>query len=294
MSQIKIKNKHTPVLLEEVLRVLDPKPGERYLDLTAGYGGHAQAVLKRTASPAVLVDRDQNAIDELTDLFGELSYIALKHSDFLKASKELVEEHQSFDLILADLGLSSPHLDNASRGFSLLADGPLDMRMDPSSDLSADSVVNTYPQAELERILRVYGEEPKARRMAELIVAARPIRSTVELANIAKKVWPGHSRTHPATRLFQAVRIAVNDELRQVEQALPNLVKLLNPGGRLVIITFHSLEDRIVKRFIVEHSGAGYDAELINLTPKPLTPSPTELVHNPRARSAKIRACKRK
>jgi 16S rRNA (cytosine1402-N4)-methyltransferase len=166
--------------------------------------------------------------------------------------------------------------------------------MDPSQEKSAYTVVNTYREDDLVRILREYGEEPKAKRMAQYIIESRPVETTLELAAIAKRVWPGHSRSHPATRLFQAVRIEVNDELAQIEQALPLLVKLLNPGGRLAIITFHSLEDRIVKRFFKQVAGDRYDADLVETTKGPITASPDELVFNPRARSAKIRSVRKR
>ena len=292
MSQTKIKNKtnqHTPVLLQEVLDTLDPKPGESYLDLTAGYGGHASEIIRLTKSSAVLVDRDDNAIAVLKNNFGNNEEVSLRRLDFLEASKQLAQEKQQFDIILADLGVSSPHLDNASRGFSIRADGPLDMRMDPLQELTAEIVVNTYSAQGLERMLRTYGEEPKARRMAELIIQSRPLTTTSQLAEVAKKVWPGYSRSHPATRLFQAVRIEVNDELGQLERALPTMVKLLKPEGRLGIITFHSLEDRIVKQFFKSMAGDRYDAELTEITRQPRTATPIELVINPRSRSAKLR-----
>lgn len=298
MSQTKIKhknqNKHTPVLLQETLDVLAPKEGESYLDLTAGYGGHASNILDNTLSHAVLIDRDQNAIEELRKTFVDRKDVNIVHGDFLQECKGLAEQGTQFDMILADLGVSSPHLDNVSRGFSLAVEGPLDMRMDERQDLTAEQVINTYSADELARVIKVYGEEPKAKRMASLIVASRPLKTTTELAAIAKRVWPGHSRTHPATRLFQAIRIEVNSELQLIEQTLPLLITLLKPGGRLAIISFHSLEDRIVKRFFKEHAGNTYEAELTDLTPKPLTATPQEIVHNPRARSAKMRAAQRK
>jgi 16S rRNA (cytosine1402-N4)-methyltransferase len=292
MSQTKIKNKtnqHVPVLLQEVLDSLAPKKGESYLDLTAGYGGHAGEILSVTQGLATLVDRDENAIDVLSTRFAGNSQIAFLHLDFLEACKKLVSSKKQYDLILADLGVSSPHLDNATRGFSLMSEGPLDMRMDPMQELSASTVVNTYDVAKLEHILRTYGEEPKARRMAQLIVESRPLHTTTELAQIAKKVWPGHSRSHPATRLFQAIRIEVNDELGQLEKALPLMAALLAPQGRLGIITFHSLEDRIVKQFFKDQAGDRYDTELRVVTKQPLVATPQELVINPRSRSAKIR-----
>ncbi len=297
MSQTKIKNKtnqHVPVLLQETIKLLDPKIGESYLDLTAGYGGHANEISLRTNGAVTLVDRDENAISVLKELFARNKQVFFRHEDFLQAATELAEDHQTFDMILADLGVSSPHFDNASRGFSLLAEAPLDMRMDPSQEKSAYTVVNTYREDDLVRILREYGEEPKAKRMAQYIIESRPVETTLELAAIAKRVWPGHSRSHPATRLFQAVRIEVNDELKQIEQTLPMLVKLLNPGGRLAIITFHSLEDRIVKRFFKQVAGDRYDADLVEVTRGPITASPDELVFNPRARSAKLRIVRKR
>ncbi len=295
MSQIKIiqnKNKtlHEPVLMQEVLDLLKPNVGDEYLDLTAGYGGHSGRILDITKSGAVLVDRDENAIAELTKKFGEFADVQIMHADFLEACKNLIKIGRKFDILLADLGVSSPHLDNAERGFSIVANGPLDMRMDVSQDLTAEKVVNTYSAEDLQHILREYGQEPKARKMAELIIEARPITTTQQAAQIAKKVWPGHSRVHPATRMFQAIRIEVNNELGQLKDALPLMVDLLKPGGRLAIISFHSLEDRIVKRFFKEECEQGYDAKLTELTKRPLTASKEELVFNPRARSAKIRA----
>lgn len=280
---------HVPVLLDSVLRLLEPMKGESYLDLTAGYGGHAAEVVKRTGTldRAVLVDRDENAIAELKERFGEAADI--RHEDFLSASKNLLAEGAQFDIILADLGVSSPHLNEVSRGFSFVHDAPLDMRMDQSQGESAYDVVNTWTEDELRNILRTYGEEPKAGRIAQLITDNRPINTTTELAEIVKRAWPGHSKVHPATRTFQAIRIAVNDELVQLEQALPIMLELLAPGGRLGIISFHSLEDRIVKRFLSEQGGDRYDAKLQAVTRRPEVAGPQEIVSNPRSRSAKLR-----
>jgi 16S rRNA (cytosine1402-N4)-methyltransferase len=281
---------HVPVLLEEVLSYLDPKTGESYLDLTAGYGGHSGAVLARTDSPdkAVLVDRDSNAVAVLQARFGKS--VEVRHDDFAHATQQLDTEGRRFDLILADLGLSSPHIDQAHRGFSLAQDGPLDMRMDQDQELTADRVVNSFTETQLVRILTEYGEEPKARAVAHAIVTARPIHTTAELAKIVARQWPGHSKVHPATRTFQAIRIAVNNELDQLKQSLPLWINLLNPGGRLCIISFQSLEDRIVKQLLADHGGDRYDSDLRLLTKRPITASHTEIVHNPRSRSAKLRA----
>jgi 16S rRNA (cytosine1402-N4)-methyltransferase len=283
--------KHFPVLLEAVLTYLDPKEGDSYLDLTAGYGGHAGTVLERTLSPnkATLVDRDQNAIESLHQKF-DSGLPQIIHEDFLGASKRLRSEGKQFDLILADLGVSSPHLDNASRGFSLKADGPLDMRMDQRQSLTAEEIVNSYSEDELADIFHMYGEEPKARKIARSIVEHRPIKTTHELAQLIAQAWPGYSKVHPATRVFQALRIVVNSELEQIKQAIPIWIDLLAPGGRIAIISFHSLEDRLVKQGLAEVSGDRYDAVLQLLTKQPVTGSGDELVFNPRARSAKLRA----
>jgi 16S rRNA (cytosine1402-N4)-methyltransferase len=236
----------------------------------------------------VLVDRDGNAISVLTERFGKTANI--RHQDFLSASEELRAEQTYFDIILADLGVSSPHLNQADRGFAITNTGPLDMRMDQNQALSAETLVNSYSESELADIIWKYGEEPKARQIARLIVGNRPFMTTTQLAAIVAKAWPGHSRVHPATRTFQALRIAVNDELRLLELSLPLWIKLLNPGGRIAVISFHSLEDARVKRVFADASGDRYDAELRLLTKRPVTASPHELVTNPRARSAKLRA----
>jgi 16S rRNA (cytosine1402-N4)-methyltransferase len=280
---------HIPVLLAEVLRYLDPKSGESYLDLTAGYGGHAAAVIQQTNAEdkAVLVDRDQNAIAVLATRIPQASR---RQQTFEQASREVLAEGKQFEMILADLGVSSPHLNEVMRGFSFTAEAPLDMRMDQTQELTAETVVNTWSEAELARILEAYGEEPKAKNIAQRIVDSRPITTTVQLAEIVRRAWPGYSRVHPATRTFQAIRIAVNDELAMLERSLPLWLELLAPGGRLAIISFHSLEDRMVKRFLSAHAGNRYDAELQLLTKRPVSAEPNEIVFNPRARSAKLRA----
>jgi len=280
---------HVPVLLSEVTQYLAPQQGDSYLDVTAGYGGHAKVILEASQVGGTLIDRDSQAITALRQQF-KAKDIELIQRDFLTASQTLLSQGRHYDMILADLGVSSPHLNIASRGFSFQNDGPLDMRMDQSQTLSAADIVNGYSAEQLSIMLTKYGEEPKATQLARQIVAARPITSTSQLADVARKVWPGHSRVHPATRLFQALRIAVNDELDQLAQALPIWLKLLAPGGRLVVISFHSLEDRIVKQFFQEQGGNTYDAPLRLLTKRPVTASAQELVFNPRARSARLRA----
>lgn len=287
--------KHFPVLADEVLKYLDPKEGESYLDLTAGYGGHASLVLERTLWKPhfTLVDRDQNAIAHLRRTFrGKQAHIV--HQDFLTASRDLAARHVQYDLILADLGVSSPHLDNASRGFSLKLDGPLDMRMDERQSLTAKEIVNNYSEAELARILREYGEEPRANKIARLIAEQRPVTGTNQLASLVAQAWPGHSKVHPATRTFQALRVAVNDELELLRLSLPIWIELLAPGGRIAVISFHSLEDRLVKQAFKEAAGNRYDAVLRLLTKQPVKATAEEIVFNPRARSAKLRAAVKK
>ena len=291
MHQNKNKNtNHIPVLLQEVISLLGPKPNDTYLDLTAGYGGHCNAVLNFTNNPGgtVLVDRDKEAIDFLHKKY-EKSKVSIIHNDFLTASKELLRSNYQFDLILADLGVSSLHFNEASRGFSLLRDGPLDMRMDQNQDLTAEKVINTYSREELASILKEYGEEPKAKLIADIIVNNRPINSTLELANlIAGRIKS--SRIHPATKTFQAIRVEVNNELNLLSDSLDLWLQLLSIGGRIAIISFHSLEDRIVKNFFREHSSSKYEAELSQINKHPITAGPQEIVNNPRARSAKLRA----
>jgi 16S rRNA (cytosine1402-N4)-methyltransferase len=282
---------HLPVLLEPVLSVLKPKKGESYLDLTAGYGGHAEAILSRTKAPseALLVDRDQTATEALKAKLGSEG-VEIVQTDFYTASQDLLAKDRQFDLILADLGVSSVHLNTASRGFSFNQDGPLDMRMDENQQLTADTIVNSFSEKKLTDIIARYGEDPKATRIANLIVHNRPISSTRTLAQIVAKAWPGHFKTHPATRTFQALRIAVNNELELLELSLPIWVDILKPGGRIAVISFHSLEDRLIKQFFQEKAGNTYDAELQLITKHPISGDPTEIAFNPRARSAKLRA----
>lgn len=288
------KQTHIPVLAEEVLTYLDPKSGESYLDLTAGYGGHAKLVLKKTKpsseTQAILIDRDQAAVESLIVSFSEWP-VQIIQSDYLSAAQQLKKNGQTFDLILADLGLSSVHLNEAQRGFAIAQTGPLDMRMDQNQNLTAEQIVNNYSEDQLTKLLKDNAEEPKARKIAQAITKNRPIRSTTELADIVKRAtrW-GRSKVHPATRTFQALRMTVNDELALLEQALPIWIDLLKPGGRLAVISFHSLEDRLVKDAFRERAGNRYDAELQILTKSLVTADPKELAFNPRARSAKLRA----
>ena len=285
---------HTPVLLSEVLAGLSPEKGESYLDLTAGYGGHARAILDVTQNykGSALVDRDDFAINYLKSIFP--SEITIKHTDFYSAVLQFIECGTAFDLILADFGVSSPQLDMEERGFSFKHDGPLDMRMDRRQNLTASDVVNKYSERELAEIFVNYGEEKpgRAKMLARAIVHSRPINTTKELADIivGKSKF---GKVHPATRVFQAIRIVVNDELKEIEKTLPLLPKLLNKGGRVGIITFHSLEDRLVKDYFRDASSFGEESELEIITKKPIVAETQELVINPRARSAKLQVAKR-
>lgn len=287
---------HVPVLLDAVVKVLAPKVGESYLDLTAGYAGHATAVLDITKNDreSVLVDRDEYAISHLQYMADQ--GVRLMHTDFVSAAMQLCEEGRVFDLILIDLGVSSPQLDQGERGFSFSHNGPLDMRMDQQSSQTAAELVNTASVQELATIIHTYGEEPymQAKHIAEQIVANRPFYETEPLATLIKQTYRGRQgKIHPATRTFQALRIAVNDELKQVEAILPLLPRLLRKGGRVGVISFHSLEDRLVKRFFKEQEEAGFEAELQTLTKKPISGA-TDDVHNPRSRSAKLRVAVKK
>lgn len=287
---------HVPVLLDAMLEKLQPTKGENYLDLTAGYGGHAKAFLAKTDNynESVLVDRDENAIRYLRPL--ETKGVHLLHTDFVSAASQLAKEGKQFDIVVVDLGVSSPQLDQSKRGFSLQSDGPLDMRMDRRQSITAAELINTLSKDELVRIVTDYGQEPIgfARRVSAAIIRQRPLVSTKQLSDLVVEQHHGRwQRIHPATRTFQAFRIAVNQELLQVSQLLPYVPQLLKPGGRIGIISFHSLEDRLVKEFFKEQQNAGLEAKLRVLTKKPLDGA-TYDVHNPRARSAKLRIAVKK
>lgn len=283
-------------MVSEVLAYLAPARGDSYLDLTAGYGGHAGVIAEAIGEidRMTLVDRDDYAVAVLADSFPGAEIL---HKDFASASAALVAAERQFDLILADLGASSPHFDTPVRGFSFSSEGPLDMRMDRRQQLTAADLINHATEAELARILYEYGEEKQAKRIAAAVAAARPLHSTSQLAGVVANSYGrrfGRSRIHPATKTFQALRIAVNDELAQLATSLPLWQQLLAPSGRLAVISFHSLEDRLVKRFLAEHAGPTYDAQLELLTKKPIPAGATEIASNPRARSAKLRACRKK
>jgi len=300
-----MKPLHQPVLRDQVVRILAPQKGESYLDCTAGYGGHAALVTESIgpAGRAILVDRDSRATQALDARFGDR--VEIIHASYLDAAQRLQADGTLVDMILLDLGVSSPQIDNAERGFSFKADAPLDMRMDQSQVLTAAEVVNRTPVRDLERIIREYGEEPKARAVARAIVAARPFETTSQLAKVVRSAALKGGDIDAATRTFQAIRIEVNAELSQLDEALPVLAKLLVPGGRLAVISFHSLEDRIVKQFFDRESRdcicppkqpvctCDHVATMRKLTSKPITGDSDEIAINPRARSAKLRAAEK-
>lgn len=297
-----MKYAHTPVLVEEVVNLMDPHPGELYFDGTAGYGGHAAAIQARTGkTQMILSDRDPQATRALQKRFGTSAQIW--HLSFLEAADRLASEHLTPQLILLDLGVSSVQLDEPERGFSFRNEGPIDMRMDPTSAISAGEIVNTYPEAKLADIIGRYGEEHRAKTVARAIVSARPLGSTTQLAEVVRKAAGTGGKIDPATRTFQALRMETNDELRQLEQALPKLTRALAPGGRIAVISFHSLEDRIVKHWFEQESKnclcppkqpvctCNHLATLAKVTKRPI--SGTIDSHNPRARSAKLRVARK-
>lgn len=287
---------HLPVMLGEVVEFLRPEKGMVYIDATVGLGGHASGVLGHMRAKGLLVgiDRDEEALGEARKKLDDERCI-LKKAKFSEMDKVLEELGVGgADGVLFDFGISMLQMKSPERGFSFNSDAPLDMRMDRTSGLAAARIVNTYPEPELERILREYGEEMRARRIAKAIVRARgkkPIETCRELSAVIESAlgrWGG--RMHPATRTFQALRIAVNDELGEIKSGLNAALGLLAPEGRIVAISYHSLEDRIVKNFMRDSARSGL---LKMLTPKPLRPAPEEMVKNPSARSAKLRAAQR-
>ena len=301
---------HIPVLLQEVLDALQPKPGGVYIDGTVGAGGHAAAILQVCAPAGQLfgLDQDETALDLARRQLAEFKdRVHLLHYNF----DQLAEVARRYaippaDGILLDIGVSSMQLDRPERGFSFQVDGPLDMRMDPSAPESAADLVNHLPEEELANLIYRYGEEPRSRRIARTIVQARPITGTLQLAEIVAKAaggrkGSGRRKIHPATRTFQALRVAVNDELGVLERVLPQAIELLKPGGRLAVISFNSLEDRLVKQYFKREAQdcicppdqlfctCRHKATVDIITKKPVTPSSAEIDANPRARSAKLR-----
>ncbi|HEY8393948.1 MAG TPA: 16S rRNA (cytosine(1402)-N(4))-methyltransferase RsmH [Thermaerobacter sp.] len=291
---------HVPVLLREVLAWLEPQPGGRYVDGTVGAGGHARALLEATGGRAELlaIDRDPEALRVAAGRLAPYrDRVRFVHGDYRDLDRILDEAGWSrVDGILLDLGVSSLQLDDPRRGFSYQADGPLDMRMDPTQPLTAADLVNRASREELAGWIRRYGEERWADRIADFIVAARqrrPITTTGQLVEVIKAAIPARARRqgpHPARRTFQALRIAVNRELEGMEEALTRAAHRLAPGGRLVTISFHSLEDRTVKQ-VFRQLAAGGGFRL--LTRKPVMPGEDEVARNPRARSARLRALAR-
>ena len=305
---------HVPVLLDACLEGLNIRPDGVYLDGTLGRAGHSREIAKRlNTGRLICVDRDEAALESAGRRLDEyMDKVTLVHSNFDRVG-QIVEELElsGVDGMLFDLGVSSPQLDDSSRGFSYMADAPLDMRMDRTAYLTAREVVNSWSYEELRRILFEYGEE----RYAPLIAAAiereradKPIETTLELVRVIKGAMPAKAlreKQHPAKRSFQAIRIAVNDELGAVREAMEKAIDCLNPGGRLAVITFHSLEDRIVKAaFQQAAQGCTCPKDFpvcicgkkpkVRLTPrKPILPDEREIEENPRARSAKLRVCEK-
>jgi 16S rRNA (cytosine1402-N4)-methyltransferase len=295
--------RHTPVLLSEVIGGLAPKPGGRYIDGTLGAGGHAAVLLDTSAPDGRLLGIDADAA-ALAAAGARLARFgpraALVQGNFRDLGQlARAAGFERADGVLLDLGVSSHQLDTPERGFSFMADAPLDMRMDPSAGQTAADLVEQLPESTLADLIYRYGEERGSRRIARAIVEARrkrPITTTGELAAIVERALGGrHGKIHPATRTFQALRIAVNRELESLEAALPQAVELLAPRGRLAVIAFHSLEDRVVKQFFRAESGYGADspARLRLITKKPLVAGADERRSNPRARSAKLRIAER-
>lgn len=299
---------HTPVLLSQALDGLALCPNATCIDATVGGGGHAMAILEATAPQGKLLglDADPEAIGRVQERlapFGER--VTLAQANFREiAAIAKANDFTTVDGVLLDLGVSSYQLTGAERGFSFLAAGPLDMRMDPRISLTAEEIVNTWPQERLADVIYRYGEEPHSRRIARAIIAARPLQTTIELADVIARATGGHRehrRIHPATKSFQALRIAVNDELGALEAALPQIVSLLAQGKRMAVITFHSLEDRIVKQFMQQEARdclcpptlpmcrCEHRATLRIVTRKPIQPDAAEVATNSRSRSAKLR-----
>jgi 16S rRNA (cytosine1402-N4)-methyltransferase len=288
---------HVPVLIEEVLGLLDLRPGGRALDLTLGGGGHARKILERvTGSRVTGVDQDGATLARTARelaVFGDR--IRTVHARFDRADEaDATIASGSFDGILLDLGISTLQLDDASRGLSFDADGDLDMRMDRSVGETAAELLRRISEQELADLLFRFGDEKRSRAIARVIVERRrhaPVRRTRELADLVERALGGRrgARIHPATRTFQALRIAVNDEIGALERVLPKAVRWLATNGRIAVISFHSGEDRVVKRFFRERAASG---ELEVLTRKIVEPGPAEVEANPRARSAKLRAAR--
>jgi 16S rRNA (cytosine1402-N4)-methyltransferase len=302
-------NYHRPVLVEEAVELLAPRPGALVVDATCGSGGHTERILK-TGADVLALDQDPDAIEYAREQLAHVGgRVTLRQANFRNANKIFDELGiTTIGGALLDIGVSSRQLENAERGFSVMRNGPLDMRMDPARSLTAAEIVNNYSEERLTRLFRDLGEEPAARRIASLIVKERksmPFRETLSLARAIEKVVSRHGRRHPATQVFQALRMEVNDELGALEEGLRVLTSRLEPGAHIAVISFHSLEDRIVKNFFRDHSrewldrpewpepkrNPEYDLNLI--TSKPIEPSAEEQRANPRSRSAKLRVAEK-
>lgn len=304
---------HVSVLSREVAELLRPAPGRRYLDGTLGGGGHAEEILIRSSPDGKVLglDRDDEAIAAAGERLRRFDERLVARQASFANAKEILTEigWAGVDGVILDLGISSHQVDTAERGFSFRAQTRLDMRMDRRQSLDAQQIVNGFSEAELERVFRDYGEETNARRVAQAIVRGRqrrPIQTTQELVNIIESARRGGRRDHhPATQVFQALRIAVNQELQHLEGFLESGFEILLPGARMAVISFHSLEDRIVKRAFRKWSRSclcpprvlrcqcGWNQKVRLLTKKPVAPSQSEIQTNPRARSAKLRAVER-
>ena len=303
------KTGHVPVLLKEAIDFLNIKRGGTYIDATVGLGGHSYEIAKRLGAPGHLIglDKDPAALDIARErlvvgpsslVVGEGAEqpdwpaITLLHRSFAEIGSD--QRPATIDGILADIGVSSLHLNDAARGFSFQADGPLDMRMNPQAELTAEQVVNQVDEVALADLIYEFGEERRSRRIARAIVRSRPIRTTAQLADVvsaaARPMNQAERRIHPATRTFQAIRIFVNHELNDLRALLEAAPRVLKPGGRLVVISFHSLEDRIVKDALREGVKQGHYELLIK---KPVTAGEKEINRNPRSRSAKLRAAEK-
>jgi len=300
---------HFPVMLNECIELLNIKPDGVYIDGTFGRGGHSLEIAKKlTSGKLVCIDRDMSAIEYGKEKFKDFSNVEFIKGDFCDIPQMVLEK---VDGILLDLGVSSPQLDEAERGFSYMSDGPLDMRMDRQRTLTAGDIVNGWEYSELKRILSEYGEERYAAKIASAIVREREkeeITSTIRLVEIIKTAMPAaalREKQHPAKRSFQGIRIAVNDELGEIERFLDSLPDMLKKGGRAVIITFHSLEDRLVKHAFRKEEKpctcppsipvciCGKIPRLKNVSNKPILPTEEEITKNPRSRSAKVRVAER-
>jgi 16S rRNA (cytosine1402-N4)-methyltransferase len=299
---------HVPVLADEVRRLCAVRPGETVVDATFGAGGHAGVIAEdlRGQGRLIAVDRDPDVRPYFEDFkrrHGSLQARLLR-GEFSLVLEQLAGNDVEADVVLIDLGVSSMQLDRPERGFSYAHDAPLDMRMDPSAEVSAREIVNDWDERDLAQIFRRYGEERYARQIARAIVARRPLETTAELVDVIRSAIPAPARFgegHPAKRVFQALRIAVNDELGALERALPAALEMLRPGGRLAVISFHSLEDRIVKNFLRDAERGctcppdfpvcvcGNEPVMRALSRKPIRPTAEEVARNPRSSSARLR-----